>query len=265
MIKQRNKNSTFDEWIESFRVEYEQTYLDYFSSYESGFQLLSIDYQTILKECDDRNISEAWAFSIFDIIKVKRPEENLHSPLLAELLNTNGSHGQKDSFYKLFVNRVLGQSDASNFINDNPNDYLIQSEEFIKNENDKGEIDISIRSTNRCKKFALIIENKWGSGDSCPDQIYKYYRNYTNPNGKAFADDNLRVIYLTKYGNDPCWIEDDGFRTFLQEKKGVNYFPISYVNHIRKWLEDCISNCKSSKVVYVIEQYLNFIKYGISN
>jgi len=36
-----------------------------------------------------------------------------------------GSHGQKDTFYKLFIKRILGPNDSENFINDNPNDYLL--------------------------------------------------------------------------------------------------------------------------------------------
>jgi hypothetical protein len=256
---------TFEQRINQFREEYEQIFLDYFNSYESGLKNLSDEYNAILAERESRNIYEAWEFSIFGIIKFKRPEENLHSPLLAELLNPLGSHGQKDTFYKLFIKRILGPNDSENFINDNPNDYLLIEEEKIKNKNDQGRIDITIKSNDPQKKFAIIIENKWDSGDSCFDQIYKYYRNYSHPTGKAYTDKNLRVIYLTKYGNDPGKVKDKRFAAFLKDKKGSVYFPISYLIHIQEWLEECIKQCQSPKVTHIIEQYLILLKYGIRN
>jgi len=218
---------TFEQRINQFREEYEQIFLDYFNSYESGLKNLSDEYNAILAERESRNIYEAWEFSIFGIIKFKRPEENLHSPLLAELLNPLGSHGQKDTFYKLFIKRILGPNDSENFINDNPNDYLLIEEEKIKNKNDQGRIDITIKSNDPQKK--------------------------------------LRVIYLTKYGNDPGKVKDKRFAAFLKDKKGSVYFPISYLIHIQEWLEECIKQCQSPKVTHIIEQYLILLKYGIRN
>src|SRR6185437_12808052 len=43
-------------------------------------------------------------FNIFQILKIESSEVRLHSVLIAELLNTNGSHGQKDLFLKAFIN-----------------------------------------------------------------------------------------------------------------------------------------------------------------
>jgi len=118
---------------------------------------------------------------------------------------------------------------------------------------------------NKEKKFAVIIENKWDSGDSCPDQLFKYYRNFTNPKGKGYTDSNLLVIYLTKYGKSPSWVESTDFKKFLRQNHQKNYFPIAYQVQIKNWLEECLIQSNSKKVSYLIEQYLNFIKYGINN
>jgi len=40
-------------------------------------------------------------FNIFRILKVESSEVKTHSAFIAELLNPNGSHGQKDTFLKL--------------------------------------------------------------------------------------------------------------------------------------------------------------------
>lgn len=273
-VTRKVHNQIYEDQIigfEKFKEQHDQVYIDNFSYYIESFEGFSKKHKILLDEKHKMNEQEAWSFSLFEIIKVRRKEEDLHSPLLAELLNTNGTHGQKDLFYKLFLKEVVGTDNVYRFINDNYHDYSIKCEEYIRNtigngiKDEKGEIDITIKSTNRKNKFAIILENKWGSGDSCPDQLFKYYRNFTNPQGKAYTDENLLIIYLTKYGGNPRWIENEEFKLFLQNNIRKNYFPISYKVEIRKWLEACILNCKSKKINIIIEQYLNTIKYGINN
>ena len=42
-------------------------------------------------------------FNVFRIIKLESSEVRMHSAFLAELLDPKGSHGQKDTFLKLFT------------------------------------------------------------------------------------------------------------------------------------------------------------------
>src|SRR5258708_5822814 len=42
-------------------------------------------------------------FNVFRVLKMGAAEVRLHSTFIAELLNPNGSHGQKDVFLKLFI------------------------------------------------------------------------------------------------------------------------------------------------------------------
>jgi len=226
------------------------------SNIETTFNKFSKSYQILLNKKNTTNEIKAWDFSIFNIIKVKRPEENLHSPILKELLDTNGNHGQKDIFYKEFLKNI-SQNLLSKFTNSNYNDYYIKTEKFIRNEEETGKVDIFIQSNNPKNKFAVIIENKWDSPDSCPDQLYKYYKHFTKIHN--FTDDNLLVIYLTKQGSDPVWIENKEFIKFLNENRNKNYFPISYQFHIKNWLNNCITACKSKKVKSTIEQYLKIL------
>lgn len=253
----------FGLWLIRCQKQYEQIYIDNFVNYKSGFKMLSKEYNDIIKEKELTNEFEAWDFSIFNVLSFLRPEENLHSPLLAELLDTNGSHGQKDLFYKLFLYEVMGKEKARKFINRNYQEYSIKKEEYIDNITDTGRIDIAIKSTNRHNKFAIILENKWNNGDSC-DQLFKYYRNFTNPNGQGYTDDNLIIIYLTKCGKMPENVVSKKFEAFLSMNIEVNFFPLSYIYNVRSWLEKCAQECKSEKVNYIIKQYLTFIKYEIS-
>ncbi|MCT4589101.1 MAG: PD-(D/E)XK nuclease family protein [Carboxylicivirga sp.] len=243
--------------LASFLSDYKQLHIDAFNQYENKVKTLGKAYNKILQCKKDSNHTEAWDFSVFSIIKILRPEENLHSPMLYELLNTIGAHGQKDLFYKLFLEEVLGAENSLKFINESHEDYHIRCEEAINNENEKGRIDLTVKSLNPDKPFAIIIENKWESGDSCPDQLFKYYINFTE--GKGYTDENLLVIYLTKYGGNPTWIENDKFNEFLKNNRNINYFPISYSKHIKNWLEKSVTECKSEKVKYTITQYIRIL------
>jgi hypothetical protein len=259
-----NSNNEITEYefhFNRFKNEYYRVFEDNFSTIEKGFTSLVKKYLKLLQEKEDDNIYNAWDFSLFNIIKVKRPEENLHSPLLIELLDTEGKHGQQDLFYKLFIKFFINEN-SDLFINDNPKDYYLKKEEFIETDKNKGRIDIFIKSINPKKKFAILLENKWDSGDSCPDQLFKYYNSLIKRHG--YTDKNLLVFYLTKNGNDPTWIENKDFDHFLKSNKGLNYFPISYNEHIFNWLTECMFHCKSEKIKFIIEQYKKHI-YGLNN
>lgn len=246
----------YDNVLRNYKVEFEDIIIDNFSYIENTFKNLAKTYKIYLNERTELNIVHAWDFSIFKIIKVKREEENLHSRLLKELIDPVGTHGQKDLFYKLFIKRFLSEGVIENFINDNYKDYFIKREEHIDTGVETGRIDIFLKSSNPKKKFAIIIENKWDSGDSCSDQLYKYY---ISKKMQGFDDTNLLVFYLSKNGNDPLLIEEGKFKTFLDDNINKNYFPISYIDHIYKWLSDCHDNCKSPKIKYLIEQYKSYI------
>jgi hypothetical protein len=42
-------------------------------------------------------------FNVFRVLKIHSDEVRMHSALLGELLNPQGSHGQNDVFLKLFI------------------------------------------------------------------------------------------------------------------------------------------------------------------
>lgn len=59
----------------------------------------------LLKRYADINQITGEEFNIFRILKLESSEVRMHSAFLAELLNPKGSHGQKDTFLKLFIDR----------------------------------------------------------------------------------------------------------------------------------------------------------------
>ena len=213
--------------------------------------------RTIKKEYDQENEINAFDFNIFSILNFKRPEENLHSPLLYELLNVQGSHGQKDLFYKEFLRMLCPDKEfISKFTNENLDDYSIETEVFVKtNRGRSGRIDIEIKSLNQKKRFVLIIENKWNSPDSGFDQITKYYQSKIQ---EGFIDSNIVLIYLTKKGGEPSrkYISQD-FQKVMESKKGITFFPIKYSVEINEWLVSSAKKVKANRIKDLLIQYMN--------
>ena len=148
-------------------------------------------------------------------------------------------------------------NDANRFVNENYKDYYSNLEEFVSSKDGKtGWIDLYIHSLNPSKKFAVILENKWDSPDSGFDQIYKYY---TGLRERGYLDEDILIVYLTKYDDDPVEISEE-FQELLYSKKDKTYFSISYSDEIVKWLKESLSKVKSDKIKVIIEQYIELIQ-----
>ncbi len=191
-------------------------------------QLLN-EVQTISESYD--RVAEATGenFNIFSVLKMETDEVATHSRFIAELLNPNGSHGQKDEFLKLFIKELSNS------------DFNISSAK-VKTEftTDKGRIDIFLKDDNQ---NVIIIENKIYAPEQ-KDQLLRYKNAY--PQSKLF--------YLTLFGEESEESNDKG-------TKKVNYVPISYEKDIIGWLEECKEKAVDIPILREsITQYINLIK-----
>jgi hypothetical protein len=246
----------YKRFINQYREEYDSFVLQNIKEIESNFQEFLDNYKTLYKEKEESDSKNTPDFSIFNIVDPEkyRPEERIHSPFLFDLLNTQGSHKQKAIFYELFIRNLL-KDKADNFINENPTDYYIKLEEPVKTlENNRGRIDIFIKSTK--KRFAIIIENKWNSPDSSENQIFKYY----DAKHGYYKREELLLIYLTKFGGEPAKLNEEKKLKLNELKTNSTFYGISYKDEISNWLTDCIKLCESEKVNLIIEQYLRILK-----
>jgi len=233
--------------IEKYKIEY---LTDVGTTFFENIRELTYEYE---KE----NESLAEKYNIFSILKFNRPEENLHSPVLCSFLDCNGKHGQKDLFYKLFLNELFIETNNVNrFVNENYKDYYSNLEEFVSSNGKTGRIDLYIKSLNPSKKFAVILENKWDSPDSGFDQIYKYYKGLKEI---GYLDEDILIIYLTTSDNDPDQISEE-FKELLNRKRDKTYFSISYSKEIVQWLNQSLGKVKSDKIKVIIEQYIELLQ-----
>jgi len=232
--------------------------------------LLKSVQQTIKHEKEIRKI-KGEDFNIFSIMGMEANETKTHSSFIAALLNPNGLHYKGDVFLKLFLNRIFTEEEQRDkTIKIDMDQFLKGSvkvrKEFnignLKNleapkdsENSKepkepetaeepldpegGIIDILITSSNQL----ISIENKIYAIDQ-KSQLERYY-NYRK-------DKNI-VVYLTLDGK----AASKERKSFGVEK----YHRISYKEHIKEWLEECLKNTADEPILREsIKQYLIIVK-----
>ena len=68
------------------------------------------DIKKIVDRSDEISKLKGEKFNIFSILNLTTSENNLHSKFLNELLNINGSHGQKEIFLELFIKILQGKT-----------------------------------------------------------------------------------------------------------------------------------------------------------
>ncbi|TRX36285.1 PDDEXK-like family protein [Flavobacterium restrictum] len=137
-------------------------------------------------------------FNIFSVMNMEYKEVNTHSAIIGEFLNPKGSHGQGDTFLKLFVEEIRNHFGSYILLNDFEN--LVNDkicERTITSTNDwedvsGGRIDIIIEDNNQI----LIIENKPGFQDQ-PYQLIRY-NNYA----KTKSPKKIILLYLTLDGRN---------------------------------------------------------------
>jgi len=180
-------------------------------------------------------------FNVFRILKMEASEVRLHSTFIAELLNPNGSHGQRDLFLKLFVK--LFEFKKNVFESEGATVEVEKHIGFIsEDQNEGGRIDILI--TDR-RNNHIVIENKIHAGDGIKQLLR--YKGYSKK-----AD----LFYLTLDSKEPQEYSSLGL------KLNIDYKCLSYKSDITSWLEDCRKEVATLPIIReTITQYLHLIKY----
>ena len=198
----------------------------------------------------ERLIATKGRFNLFTTLLAIGDETRLHSRFITHLLNPKGNHDCDNLFLNLFIDTIS----ESNLFPDKEiknifEDIKIQNCELVRTEKpaDGRRIDIYLHFN----KSVIAIENKiWASEQ--PNQIFDY---------GDFIDSNEKknfLFYLTLDGKDSetAEITDEN-----SKKSNVEYFPISYKEHILKWLEKCLqATYKYVNINQAIQQYKNVIK-----
>lgn len=198
----------------------------------------------IVDRSDEISRLKGEKFNIFSILNLTTSENNLHSKFLNELLNINGSHGQKEIFLELFIKMLQGKTYDK--IELSPKNSLVFIEKPIGivdfDKKIGGRIDILIQD--QTNKTEIIIENKIFAREQ-PNQIERYC-NYAKKN-------KSKVFYLTLQGEKPL-----SFGKYILDE---DYFTLSYSIDIIQWLEFCLKEVSDFPIIReTIKQYIITIK-----
>lgn len=175
-------------------------------------------------------------FNLFHVLGIGHLEVRTHSPIIGELLNPKGTHGQGAVFLKRFL-EIVKITDLD------PERCSLHLEYYVgRIDGDSGgRIDLVIRDEEQPSK-AIVIENKIYAGDQ-EKQLIRY-RN-------AFPEAHL--FYLTRFRSPPDNTTD-------ADEKSLNYRRISYRDEIFEWLEACKREATSLPGLReMIGQYLHLI------
>lgn len=180
--------------------------------------------------CIDERIASGEDYSVLETA-IKGNEEMMHSSVIASLLDTRGSHGQKCRFLELFLGCLPEQ-----FKSFDPSDARTACERYIgkKTEDSGGRVDICIENSSG---QMIVIENKIFAGDQ-EHQILRYVeflRGRTRNSGGV----KFPVLYLTPDGHSPS--DDSTQADMMQCRCGEDYVCISYKDVIVPWLDKCIN------------------------
>ena len=168
-------------------------------------------------------------FNLFEILHVGHYEVRTHSPILAELLNPIGSHGQGSAF----LARFLSLLEIRDFDIEGAS---VQTEVSI---GVLGRIDIVIADRRRERR--IYIENKIYAGLQ-ERQLERYQEH----------DPKARIVYLTLNGDAPSGT-DVAAVTNLQ--------LASYRTHVLAWLDGCRKDAATAPTVReAISQYIHLIQ-----
>ena len=192
-----------------------------------------------------RKENERWergeSFNIFNTIGLWSEEVRLHSALIGELLNPNGSHGASSLFLKAFLDVMGIEEGYLDYEACSPN--ILERVIGTVTATEGGRIDIIIEDG----EHAVIIENKIYASDQ-RNQLLRYH-NY----GEKSFPKGYELLYLTLDGHDPS---DDSLGG-----KEFEYKSISYEAEIVEWLERCLELSPDGlPVISVIRHYIDLIK-----
>lgn len=191
-------------------------------------------------------------FNIFNILEMGASEVNLHSALIAELINPKGKHGLGFTFFNHFLQTIeelyLSEVNTGHFAKFYNNEIDVEVEKWIGNIRNEyaegGYIDIIITTK---KGDAIIIENKIYARDQ-KSQLRRYH-NYKK---KAL------LFYLTLDGKEPS--NETTFNDKYLEDI-ITPITISYKSFVIAWLDKCKNDAINRPLVReTITQYIYLLK-----
>jgi len=200
--------------------------------------------QASLKACAElrqdyqrRSRDQAPDHNLIRLLGVERSEVGLHSPLLADLLDPFGTHGQGGIFLRKFFDMLSGHWSDLSSLADTVTEPIPLGEWIIRRERER--IDVSIR--NQRIGLLIFIENKIDA-DEQHDQLTRYRALLTQQS--SYHRWRL-LLYLHPRAKNP-------------PRTGVPDICLTYQDDIASWLRSC-ANVGPDHIRGNLRQYIDVI------
>lgn len=183
-------------------------------------------------------------FNLFHIFGIGHYEVSTHSPLLGDLLNPSGSHGQGATFLRCFLQTpgIKHLFDAAG------------TQSLFDAESARVRLEFSLGPVTETTggRLDIFIADKAGRQIAIENKIHaKEQRNWVRRYRNGLRDDAC-LIYLTLRGDKPLQVDEES------EEKVV---CISFVTTIIKWLEACRKEVATVPIVREsLTQYIHLIQ-----
>lgn len=192
-------------------------------------------------------------FSIFDYINT---DELGLSKIIGDLLNPKGSHGQQESFLRLFIEHCLPrlyqqESPWQAFI-----DHLKHTSVHLEEQTGKSDslrrMDIYLRNQVKGQSYGICIENKPYAADQ-RNQLTDYALELDKRQHSSW-----HIIYISEHSDAPS--EYSVKAETLKEWTEQGRFTAVRFSQLIKWLKACQVECQNHSVNEFIIQFIKFIQ-----
>ena len=229
-------------FFEGIRNDLQRVHVERHGSIERFLSSLHFKLTTFRTAKKELDLYLSSGFNVFEHIQ---PDENALSDIIANMLDPQGTHGQKDLFLRQFL-KAIGHSDMLSdqrckVRRGDPTNYIKPMQRRI---------DITVEF-GRC---AVGIENKpWAIEQ---DNQIKDYVEHLRAKCSDFA-----IVYISGDGSEPQSINEHERESLTREKR-LKVFP--YKTNLRDWLESCFKECKSDKFRWFLHDFMEYIdnKFG---
>lgn len=205
-----------------------------------GFQELAQGMKGLIAQAEAEEIGSAPWYNVFLLLGVYTDEDKTHTPMLANLLNPKGSHGQGALFLEAFLAHCRtkpgftapqGHISASNWV--------VQTQRCTP----LGIIDLVLIAPEL--RYMIAIENKLLAGEQERqlDRYYKWMRSLRD------CYPHQTLVFLTPEGRNAA------------SAKEAMYARVSYQPDIVEILRGCLPAVGAGRVRSLLEQYIDLIRY----
>lgn len=208
--------------------------------FKESFNSLQPTIKSMLDEMEEQIRLHAPTFNIFKILHLEGRADEIHTPLLASLLNPQGEHGQGHLFLNAFI-QAMALSHEYFPVPDGEIDkqqWFVAAHKYIG----RGTLDIVLSSP--AMSYQLVIRNRIYTDDE--DSGLQRYLTWLEDNRDYYRQQAL--VFLTPTGEE------------VEHLDPHSYFTASYRGQIAEALRKALPGISAAHLRETILQYLDIVR-----